>query len=328
MGYRGAMREARIVTVTPNPAVDWVFEAPGFGVGKHVLGRRVAQYPAGKGINVSRVLAALGARSVATGFIGRDELRMFEEHMERQCEGRVVCQLLVVRARTRDNISIVDPVDDTETHVRDQGFQVQPSDVARLESKVALLAREGIFLAFCGSLPPGLESEALLRMIGRAREAGARVVLDTGLRGLAAVRGERLWMVKVNAEELATLSGRPTGTWEEFTGAARSLAAAEGGTVDVVVATRGAEGAVLITEAAAFQGRVMVHPGRIVSTVGCGDSLLAGILSGWTNSGEWAEALREGLAAATDNATRREAGFVDPEGVQEFRQVAVIEPLG
>ena len=77
----------------------------------------------------------------------------------------------------------------------------------------------------------------------------------------------------------------------------------------------------------ALQGRVMVHPGRIVSTVGCGDSLMAGLLAGWSRTGDWTEALRDGLAAATSNATTRAAGFVDMEGVDEFRQVAMIEPV-
>jgi fructose-1-phosphate kinase PfkB-like protein len=54
---------------------------------------------------------------------------------------------------------------------------------------------------------------------------------------------------------------------------------------------------------------------------------LSGLLSGWIRTGDWTEALRDGLAAATSNATTRAAGFVDPEGVEEFRQVAMITPV-
>ena len=63
------MSETRIITVTLNPALDTVLESPKFGVGKHVSATRVVSYPAGKGINVSRALAAIGVRSVATGFV-------------------------------------------------------------------------------------------------------------------------------------------------------------------------------------------------------------------------------------------------------------------
>ena len=65
------MIRRQIVSVTLNPAVDWVLEAPNFKVGSHIRARRIGWYPAGNGINVSRVLATLGTRSVATGFIGR-----------------------------------------------------------------------------------------------------------------------------------------------------------------------------------------------------------------------------------------------------------------
>jgi len=325
--YRGPMRDARVITITPNPAVDWVFEAPYFAVGEHIGARRVAHHPAGKGVNVARVLATMGVRSIATGFIGRGELRMFEEHIERHCQGRVICQLLVVRAKTRDNITIVDPVNETETHIRDQGFEVQPSDAARLESKVSLLARSGVSVAFCGSLPPGLSPMALRRMVSRSRQAGARVILDTSGEALEAMRSEKVWLVKVNARELATLAGMPTDTPEEILAAARTVHIDGGGGAENVVVTMGMEGAILIGPALALRGQVMVHPGRIVSTVGSGDSLLSGLLAGWIRTGDWTEALRDGLAAATSNATTRAAGFVDTDGVEEFRQVAMITPV-
>jgi 1-phosphofructokinase family hexose kinase len=321
------VRNASVITVTPNPAVDWVFDAPYFGVGKHIEARRVAHHPAGKGVNVSRVLATMGVRSIATGFIGRGELRMFEEHLERHCDGRVICQLLVVRAKTRDNITIVDPVDETETHIRDQGFTVQPTDASRLESKVSLLARPGVTMAFCGSLPPGLSPMTLRRMVSRSREAGAQIILDTSGKALEAVRSEKAWMVKVNARELSTLADAPTTSPEEILDAARKCSVDGGGAIDYVVVTLGMEGAILVGPGIALRGRVMVHPGRIVSTVGSGDSLLSGLLAGWFRSGDWTEALRDGLAAATSNSTTRAAGFVDLEGVEEFRQVAMIEPV-
>jgi len=321
------MRDARIITVTPNPAVDWVFEAPYFKVGEHIGAKRVAHHPAGKGVNVSRVLASMGVRSIATGFIGRGELRMFEEHLERFCEGRVICQLLVVRAKTRDNITIVDPVDETETHIRDQGFKVQPSDAARLESKVSLLARPGVSMAFCGSLPPGFTPMAFRRMVNRSREAGAQVILDTSGKALEAMRSEKAWMAKLNTKELATLAEAPTGTPDEVLEAARKVSVEGGGLIDYVVVTQGMQGATLVGPGVALRGQVMVHPGRVVSTVGSGDSLLSGLLAGWTRTGDWSEALRDGLATATSNATARAAGFVDLEGVEEFRQVAMITPV-
>lgn len=322
------MAAPRIVTVTLNPAVDRVLEAPRFAVGKHVTARQVAHYPAGKGVIVSRVLSHLGARSVATGFVGRNELAMFEEHLERVGEGHTVCQFLIVRARTRDNTTIVDPIDDTETHIRAEGFTVQPDDVGRMMSKVGMLARRGVVMAFCGSLPPGLEPGAFASMLGRAREQGAQVIVDSSGDALKALKGQPLWMVKVNAQELAVLTGKPTETEDEIRVAARALSAFEGGPVTYVVATRGADGAIFYGPDTAFVGRVSVHPGRIVSTVGCGDALLAGMLHEWTTSADWSAALKRGLAIATANAVNREAGLVKDEDIREFEAATMLERAG
>ena len=321
------MSERRIVTVTLNPAVDRVLEAPGFAVGKHVRGRRVALYPAGKGINVSRVLATLGERSIATGFVGRGELGMFEEHLEEVGRGRVVCQLLVVRGRTRDNVTIVDPIEDTETHIRDEGFEILPEDVGRIASKLALLAREDAIMVFAGSIPPGVSSSAFAHLIERCADRGAAIVVDTSLAGLDEMHDQGAWLMKLNREELEAMAALPTAEEDEVIAAAASLTERSKGRVRHVVATMGADGAVLMGESVRLRARVGVHPGRIISTVGCGDCLVAGLLAGWIRTGDWKAALTEGVAVATAGAVRREAGFVDTEDVEEFREAAIVEPI-
>ena len=321
------MSERRIVTVTLNPAVDRVLEAPNFAVGKHIRGKRVALYPAGKGINVSRVLATLGARSIATGFVGKGELAMFEEHLEETGKNKIVCQLLIVQARTRDNVTIVDPINDTETHIRDEGFQVQPEDVARMASKLSLLANENTTMVFAGSLPPGVSASAFAHMIERCVEQGATVAVDTSLQGVSSLGEQNIWLLKVNREELAAMAEAPTDSEAEVIAAARSLSLHAGGSIHNVLATMGADGALLIGESVALRGRVGVHPGRILSTVGCGDCMVAGVVAAFVRSGDWRTAMREGLASATAGAISRQAGFIDLEDVEEFREASIIEPL-
>ncbi len=321
------MPDFRIVTVTLNPAVDRVLEAPQFIVGAHTRARRIGWYPAGKGVNVARVLATLGSRCVATGFVGIGELAMFEEYLERVGQGRVVTQLLVVRGRTRDNITIMDPVLDTETHIRDEGFQVQPDDVRRISSKVGLLSREGTIMAFSGSLPKGVSLGDFRSMIHRCNDLGAHAVVDTSESVLEALRGEPLWMAKLNAAELATLSSMPTTTEEQTIAAARAICLSSGGAVENVIATRGAAGAILISPRAELIARVFVHPGRIANTVGCGDALLAGVLREWSRSGDWTSAMRRGVAVATASAVSRTPGTLNLEDVQEFWDVAGVDPL-
>lgn len=321
------MTRRQIVTVTLNPAVDWVLEAPNFKVGAHIRARRVGWYPAGNGINVARVLATLGTRSVATGFVGRGELGLFEEYLERIGMGRVVMQLLVVRGRTRDNMTFTDPINDTETHVRDEGFRVAPEDVRRIISKVGMLARDDAIVVFGGSTPPGVSVGDYRSMLHRCQDQGALPVVDTSERILKSLRGEPIWMAKLNASELRTLSGMPTDTEEQVIEAAKSVSRTGGGQITVVVATRGADGAVLIAPGIERVAKVAVHPGLICNTVGCGDSLLAGLLHAWTHTHDWERALAKGVATATANAVSREPGTIDPETVHEYEQATIMKSI-
>lgn len=319
------MAEFRIVTVTLNPAVDRVLEIEQFKVGEHMRARRIGWYPAGKGINVARVLATLGTRSIATGFVGREDLTLFEEFLERVGRGRIVMQLLIVRGRTRENITVMDPILDSETHIRDEGFTVQPEDVRRIISKVGMLAREETVMVFAGSLPPGVKAGDLRSMLHRCQDEGARIVVDMSGQDAAAIREERVWMVKVNASELGEMSGMATQSEEEVVAAARSLTVEGGGNAELVIATRGAAGAVLVGPGALVTGKVFVHPGRIANTVGCGDSLLAGLLHGRVRGQCWRDALAMGVATATANAVSRQPGTLRMEDVDEFLGAAMME---
>jgi len=317
----------RLVTVTLNPAVDRVLEVQRFRIGEHQPSTLIGGHPAGKGVNVSRVLAMLGVPSVCTGFVGRGELGMFEEYLERIGQGRITTQLLVVRARTRDNITITDPVDDTETHLRDAGFSVQREDVLRALSKASMLSREGAVLCFCGSLPPGVTRGDLRTMLHRTAESGGLAVVDTGAKVLPALRCDPMYLAKLNAEELAAFADLPTDTFEETVRAARAVVHDPRRQVRNVVATRGHEGAVFLNKRIELVGRVFVHPGRIASTVGSGDALLAGLLAVRARGGNWREALRKGLAVATANAVSREPGTIGAEDVAEFETAATVENL-
>jgi len=317
--------ESRIVTITLNPAVDRVMLVERFRVGQHCPAKRTGHYPAGKGVNVSRVLAVLGVRSVATGFVGQRELGMFEEYLEQVGRGRITTQLLVVRGRTRDNITIVDPIDDTETHLRDEGFKVSRDDVVRISSKVGMLARRDSILCFCGSLPPGVCTGDFRSMLHRCEDAGAKAVVDTNQRVLRAIASERFWMLKANAVELAAITAMSTESESEVIAAARALTRSGGGGIEWVIATRGEQGAILVGPNTELVARTFVHPGLVMSTVGCGDSLLAGVLSCVIRKRSWEEAIRMGVAAGTANAVSREAGEISTEDIQAYFEASGVE---
>lgn len=321
---RPVSRRPRIITVTLNTAVDTVLEVPGFTVGAHQAGRRLRRYPAGKGLNVSRALACVGCPSTVTGFVGRDDAGVFRRFIRHDTHSLADSQLAAVAGATRHNITILDPVNRTETHLREAGFTVTRTDLRRLRAKLLRLARPPCVVAFSGSLPPGVSAADCQGLFDAIAEHGASLVLDVAgnlLRSVlfcdgAAARQPWL-MIKPNLAELGELLGRSLPANErELARLVRPLNQA----ARYVVVTRGPRGAVLVGRRGAWSGDVRVDPVDVVSTVGCGDCMLAGLLAGYVEKAPAPEMLRRGLALATANLFQHGAAAIDP------RRLATVQP--
>ncbi|MEX0886328.1 MAG: PfkB family carbohydrate kinase [Phycisphaeraceae bacterium] len=338
-----------VVTVTLHTAMDRVLETTDFAVGAHLAANEVLHYPAGKGINVSRALARLGAGSIATGFVGQAEAGQFDRALAEAGSGRALAQLLHARGRTRENITILDTKNHTNTHVRTGGYELTRHDVQRIMSKVGLLARPGVLLVIAGSLPPGFEVADFDTLIYMALGGGARVVLDVPGELLAkassvaltlpaaadapATRGtpgnggggggKLVWMIKPNRQELADALGL-AGPMDEATLRDVGLRLAQ--RVAWVVVTLGADGAAMFTDGQAWRGRCRVDVDAVVNTVGCGDCLLAGLLDAQARQLEPEAVLARGLCAAAANATCPGVATFDVDQIHRFEQQAIIEP--
>ena len=191
-----------VITVTMNTAIDRVLEVKGLSVGGHLSGRLIARVPAGKGVNVSRTLAALGVPSVATGFVGRGQL----EEYERSLAGiEVQPQFLAVEAITRENITLIDTDAGIETHIRETGEPPTPGDLDRLRNKLNLLAKPGGLVALSGSLPSGVAVDYAVDLVDMVLSKGSRVAVDGSGELLHALRDRKLWLIKPNVQELAAI---------------------------------------------------------------------------------------------------------------------------
>jgi 1-phosphofructokinase family hexose kinase len=308
------------IAVVLNPAIDRVIEVEALDVGEHVRGRSTDRHPAGKAVNVARVLGQLGHAAMLTGFVGEAEAAWFEKFVA--ADG-VRAQLFAVPGATRENITLLERDTKRELHVRDVGFTVRDEDVERLASKITLLCRPGVALIFSGSLPQGLSEDAFVGLIRRGIERGAQVAVDcSGPAAHAAVR-EKLWLVKPNPMELEAMAGRPVGDLADQVAAARALTQ----TVEAVLLSRGADGAVLVNADTALAGRVPLEPTEVHNTVGCGDALLAGFLAGLLEGRPDRDALVRGLAAATAAAVRPATGQIATDRLEEFAASATVETL-
>ncbi len=261
-----------IVTVTPNPSLDRALEVDHLAVGEVNRAHSVHVDAGGKGINVSRALVRQGVASLAVLPVGGvDGARL----VDLLADHGVPAAPVPVHGDTRSNVTLVDASGST-TKVNAPGVRLTPEEVdALLRVVEEQLAAGPTAVVAAGSLPSGAGDDFFVRLAALAGRYGVPVALDTsGVPLSQAVRAGGLELIKPNEHELAELAVHEIATVAEAVAAAREAIVA--GTRAVLL-TLGAHGGMLITAGCAWwAGGAPLQP---ASTVGAGDTALAGYLS-------------------------------------------------
>jgi 1-phosphofructokinase len=278
-----------ILTVTPNPSLDRTYEVPSLDRGEVIRATGERMDPGGKGVNVSRAVAAAGRRTVAVLPLGGAPGALVADLLDAQ--GIEVARVAVAGA-TRSNIALAE-ADGVLTKINAPGPELSPAEQERLLETVRAQSADASWIACCGSLPRGLAPSWYAELVARAHAAGTRIALDTSGPALLAALRERPDVVKPNAEELAEAVGRPLATVGDAVKAAEELRAMG---ADAVLASLGADGQLLVNASGAWFGTARVDAVR--SNVGAGDSSLAGFLiAGGHGPEALASAVAHGAAA-------------------------------
>lgn len=278
-----------IITVTLNPAVDHTLDLDHLTLGdtNRVQDSRID--PGGKGINVSRVLQELGRESMASG-LAPGSLGRFVEHS--LLERGILCDFVHTRGQTRTNLTVVDESVHETTLLSYRGPEIDPHHMDTLTTKLRRYISAGDWLVVAGSIPPPIEPDAYADLITLGREAGANTVLDADADALAAGLRGKPDLVKANHHEAERLLDVELDDEAALENAAHEMRAKGAGTA-VVTASR--RGAVAVTEEEIW----WAWPPKIevVSSVGAGDALLAGMLYELSVDAGMEEAMRWGTAA-------------------------------
>ncbi|MFP4105996.1 MAG: 1-phosphofructokinase family hexose kinase [Phycisphaerae bacterium] len=310
----------RIITVSLNPAIDRTVEVRDFALGKHQNAREIARIPGGKAINVSRVLSKLSIFSVATGFLGQDNRRIFQQLTDGP---RIRDEFICLPGETRVNTTITDPVRNLDTHLKYPGLEISSDVLAQLEEKLHALAGPDSAVVFSGSAPPGIAPQQHCRLVRRCAEAGSRVLVDTSGPALRQLSDQPMWVIKPNLAELQELAGR------ELRGEAERFEFARGLTrhIDHVLLSLGSEGACLFTPQLALHAAVGIPLSEVVNTVGCGDALLAGFLAGLWRAAPVKEAFSDAVALASAAACTATSAEFHPDTYSKLRTRVALTAL-
>ncbi|MBN1642363.1 MAG: 1-phosphofructokinase family hexose kinase [Anaerolineae bacterium] len=300
-----------IYTLTLNPTLDRTLTVEGFAVGGTYKTSHDQCLPAGKGINAARVVATLGAPVTALGLVGGQDAAVFADALR---SAGIEDRLIAIPGRTRNSVTILDPVAGTETHVREQGSTPPASAMERVRHLVAGLT-PGDWLILAGSLPPGLGPDTYRDLCRRCAARGVRTVLDANGPPLLAGAEAPPTVLKPNLFELWQLDRRCAEGRTEIEPDVADLDAVLAAArrvqelgIEVVVVTLGARGAIGIDRGGQAWHAVVALDRPLVDAVGSGDALGAGLTKALSEGAPLAEALRLGVACGAANALVAGAG--------------------
>ncbi|MGW7005009.1 1-phosphofructokinase family hexose kinase, partial [Streptomyces sp. NPDC054933] len=294
-----------ILTVTLNAALDVTYRVPRLEPHTTHRVREVVERPGGKGLNVARVLAALGHDTTVTGLVGGrtgDALRA----LLRAAAPGVADALVTVAGETRRTVAVVDGASGDTTMFNEPGPVISSEEWAAFTGAYRELLADARAVALCGSLPPGLPVGSYAELVRTARAAGVYVLLDTSGEALRRGIAARPDAVKPNSGELAQLTG--------LTEPLRAAQEARRRGARAVVASGGAEGMLAVTERGAWQA---APPRRLSGNpTGAGDSAVAGLLSAAVEGLPWPQRLARAVALSAATVLAPTAGEFDRAGYE------------
>ena len=281
-----------IYTVTLNPSIDYVVEVNELTAGEIMRTKAEDLIFGGKGINVSSMLAQLGMKSCALGFIAGFTGDALEQGVAAM--GIQPDFLKVEQGFTRINVKVHAQ---EESEINGQGPDIHEDELEMMYQKLDTL-KDGDILVLAGSIPNTLPEDVYEKIMERLQDRKIQIVVDATKDLLLNVLKYHPFLIKPNNHELGEMFGVELKNNEEIIEYGKKLQ--EKGARNVLISMAG-DGAILITE----EGDVHISPcpkGEVKNSVGAGDSMVAGFLTGYLKAGDYKEALKMGIATGSASA--------------------------
>jgi len=307
-----------IYTITLNPALDrtiWIDRIRD-DVSNRILEER--SFAGGKSIDVSKVLKSFGVDNTALGFVGG--------FAGRELEGRLLNEgvqsdFVRVAGETRTNIVIHERETGRQIVFNARGPEIRPSELMQFVEQIEALPCADV-VAIGGSLPRGVSPEIYRKVITLVKRCPARVVLDVDGAALKVGIQAKPNVIKPNIHELSELVGRELTEIDDVLAAAREV---NGQGVEVVLVSMGGKGILLVADG---QEYLAVPPAvKVESTVGAGDSSVAGFISGFVRGKDLRECLRYAVAAGTATTLQQGTALCQRKDFQRIVPQVILQVL-
>ncbi|MBF4258234.1 1-phosphofructokinase [Vibrio anguillarum] len=308
----------KVVTITLNPALDLTGSLDVLNVGSVSLVKQGSLHAAGKGVNVAKVLSDLGAKVTVTGFLGRDNQELFCQLFDQMA---AIDEFVRVDGATRINVKLVEQSGEV-SDINFPGVEVTPLAIEQFERTLERLAADHDYFVLAGSLPQGISPTLCASWIEKLHSMGKKVLFDSSRDALKAGLDAKPWLIKPNDEELSQFVGRELHTPEQCQAAAAQLA--EKGIENIVV-SMGANGVMWLNQHQWLHAK----PPRmqVVSTVGAGDTLVAGLCWGHMQQMEKTELLTFATALSALAVTQVGVGMSNRKQLETLQQQIQLQPV-
>ncbi|XKM14017.1 1-phosphofructokinase [Orbaceae bacterium ac157xtp] len=265
----------QIATITLNPAYDLIGYCENIQLGDVNLVQTNALLPAGKGINVAKVLNSLQIPLTVGGFLGKENRDGFNQLFN---ELNIIDKFHTVQGRTRINVKLTEASGEV-TDLNFSGFDINPQDWDNFATSSLEWLSKMDMVAISGSLPAGVENEKFIHWLQQVKQVCPKIVFDSSRESLTAGLKAKPWLIKPNEKELEMFVGRSLPTIEDITKAGKELV--EQGITHVIVSL-GSKGAIWVSK----EQTILAKPPKcnVISTVGAGDSMVAGLIYGFATN--------------------------------------------
>jgi 1-phosphofructokinase family hexose kinase len=311
-----------IVTVTLNAAVDRTLLVPNFQIGQRHRASVGFLSAGGKGINIARALKRLGTPVVCTGLAGGRNGTLLVEELTQ--EG-VLNDFVRIRGESRTSTAVLDPTSNAYTEINESGPEIADDELDTLREKLAYLTQGAEFVVFAGSLPRGVDTSFYA---GAIRDAGRRhqlAVVDAEGEPLRVAVGAEPYLVAPNVREAEELVGHEFVDEEELASALDEIA--ELGARNVLITMDTGCYALLREDRNEVRLRSRAPELEPVSTIGAGDSLLAGFLAARAAGRSFDDSVRTAVATGAASVLEAGPGRFDPREASRLSPLVTIEHL-
>jgi 1-phosphofructokinase family hexose kinase len=311
-----------IITVTLNAAIDKTLAVPNFRLGRRHRAVEQTAMAGGKGVNVARALRALGQPVIATGVAGGPTGTRIVEHLT---EEGILNDFVRIRDESRTSTAVVDPTNGEQTEINEHGPHVSEAELDLFVDKLLYLAKGAAVCVFAGSLPRGVDAGLYGRLIEEMRRLGVTTVLDAEGEPLAIATRKGPDVVSPNELEAEGLVGNEFSDEDDRRRALGDMV--EMGAQEAIMTLADGCLAVLGEGADRSLYRATLEPLEPVSSVGSGDTFLAGFVAARYAGRDTEDCLRFAVACGAESTQHFGAGHVELREVQRLLPEVRVETL-